>query len=155
MPVVPEVGTGNAPSSTEVNEEVAWALLRAKLNQIRPEPSSGGLPLDVPIGELLKALGPPSLSDSESSAGVPPSVLAVAPHLARLLNAESLDAHLHKTWELCQAYSSDKAIKPLIDLMQSQPLQDPIPRSIWHKIIRDKYVNFELWLNRLKLQSQG
>jgi hypothetical protein len=95
--------------------------------------------LDMPFAELLKALSPSGSSDSS----VPSSVLAVAPHLAKLSNADSLDEHLHKTWELRQAFSSDKAIEPIIDLMQSQPLQDPIPRSIWRKIARDEYVDFE------------
>lgn len=44
---------------------------------------------------------------------------------------------------VCQAFSSEKAIEPIIDLMQSQPLQDPIPWSIWQKITRDEYVDFE------------
>ena len=70
-------------------------------------------------------------------------MLALAPNLAKLNKANSLDDHLHKTWELCQAFSSEKAVEPIIDLMQCQQLQEPIPRSIWRKIVRDEYIDFE------------
>lgn len=135
----PGTGAGDMPSSATVNEEVAWALLRAKIEQLRFNSSDGSPQLEAPIAELLKALGPGSSPDSS----VPASVLAIAPHLAKLSNANSLDEHLQKTWELRQAFSSEKAIDPIIDIMQCQPLQDPIPRSIWRKILRDEYVDFE------------
>lgn len=132
-------GTGEVPSSGEVGEEAAWALLHSKLDQLHPDPSSGGHQLEGRITDLFKALGSTSSSDST----VPASVLAIAPHLAKLSDADSLDEHLHKTWELQQAYSSERAMEPIIDLMQSQPLQDPIPRSLWRKILQDEFVDFE------------
>ena len=128
--VVPNAESGIPTSAAGVNEEVAWALLHSKLGLSHLGPPFDGRHSDAPFVELLKALGTPSLSDS----AVPPSVLAIAPHLAKLTRAESLNDHLHKTWELHQAYSSDRAIESIINLMQCQSLQDPIPRSIWHKI---------------------
>ena len=91
------------------------------------------------IADLFKTLK--SSSTSESS--VPALVLTVTPHLSKLSDADSLDDHLRKTWEFHQAYSTEKAMDPLIDLMQNQPLQDPILRSVWHKILWDEYVDFE------------
>ncbi|KAF8805747.1 hypothetical protein BYT27DRAFT_7103856 [Phlegmacium glaucopus] len=135
----PEIEPCPEPSATEVNEEIAWAILTSKLNRLRPAGSSDGPRIDGPISDLLKTLVPSSSSNSS----IPPSVLAVAPHLATLSQSASHDEHLHKTWELRQAYNSEKAIDPIIDLMQSQHLPDPIPRSIWRKIIQDEFVDFE------------
>jgi hypothetical protein len=35
------------------------------------------------------------------------------------------------------------SIEPIINLMQIQPLDQPLPRSIWKLIVQDQYVNFE------------
>ena len=119
--MVPNAESGIPTSAAEVNEEIAWALLRSKLGLSHSGPPFDGRHSDAPFVEILKALGTASLSDS----AVPPSVLAiqVAPHLAKLTRAESLDDRLHKTWELRQAYRSDRAIESIIDLMQCQSLQ--------------------------------
>ena len=134
---------GNAesetPTSGDVGEEVGWALLRSRLDQIRPNPSSGNQRMDKTITDLFKTLESSTSSDST----IPASVLTVAPHLSKLSKADSLDEHLRKTWELRQVYSTEKAMDPIIDLMQNQPLEDPIPRSVWRKILRDEFVDFE------------
>ena len=114
---------GNPLTSVDVNEEVVWALLRSKFRVSHPEPESGSTSMDAPFVRLLKAIRTTSASDSS----VPASVLTIAPHLAKLNKANSLDDHLHKTWELHQAFSSEKAVEPIIDLMQCQQLQEPIP----------------------------
>jgi hypothetical protein len=90
-------------------------LIYCDLNIIQTTPQ----PM-YPLLDFLKLLGchPPLIL-------LPPSVLAIAPHLAKLSKADSLDDHLHKTWELRQAFSSEKATDPIINLMQSQPLQEP------------------------------
>jgi hypothetical protein len=129
----------NPLTSAEANNEVAWALLSAKLQQIRADCSSTGAHVEESISELLKALAP---SHSTSST-IPSSVLVVAPHLAKLSKHPDLDDHLQATRKLRQAFSAEKATEPIIDLMQSQYLADPIPRSIWRKIIQDDFVDFE------------
>ncbi|KAF8799124.1 hypothetical protein BYT27DRAFT_7217987 [Phlegmacium glaucopus] len=116
----PEIETHPDPSATEVNEEIAWALLTSKLNCERPMGSSDSPRIENSVSDVLKALVPSSSSNSS----IPPSVLAIAPHLATLSHSE-------------------KAIDPIIDLMQCQHLPDPIPRSIWRKIIQDEFVDFE------------
>ena len=115
--------TEEAPSSEEVSDEVAWALLHSKLDQVQPDPSSGNQRMDKTISNLFKTLESPTSLDST----IPASVLTVAPHLSKLSKAESLDEHLLKTWELRQVYSIEKAMDPIINLMQNQPLKDPIP----------------------------
>ncbi|KAG6874693.1 hypothetical protein C0993_012609, partial [Termitomyces sp. T159_Od127] len=79
---------------------------------------------------------------SESSA-IPPSLLAVAPHLTNLQAHASIDPYLAKTWELCQEYGKEKVIDSLVSLGQLQRVEDPISWSIWKLIILDHYVNFE------------
>ena len=70
---------GNPLTSVNVNEEVAWALLRSKFGVSHPEPESGSTSMDAPFVKLLKAIRTTSASDSS----VPASVLAIAPHLAK------------------------------------------------------------------------
>lgn len=129
------------PSSTEANDEIGWALLCSKLINSHSDPHTGESHSNVSLADLFKVLSHPSSSDSDSS--VPSSVLAIAPHLANLSKAVTVDDHLRKTWELCQAFCSEKAVEPIIDLLQSQQLQEPIPQSIWHKIVHDEFVDFE------------
>ncbi|KAF8809907.1 hypothetical protein BYT27DRAFT_7222240 [Phlegmacium glaucopus] len=100
-------------SSTDIDNEVAWAILRSKLKHTS-EPNDTTHPFES-VSDLLKNLPPPDASSS-----IPSS-----------------------TWKLRQAYCSKKAIDPIIDLMQCQHLSDPIPRSIWRKIIQDEFVDFE------------
>ena len=111
-----------------------------KLRQ-HTHPSSDNCQPSGPLSVLLK---PKALAPSDASASsIPSSVLAVAPHLASLSQGTDLDDHLLKTWKLRKAYSTKKAINPIIDLMQCQRLPDLIPRSIWRKIIQDEFIDFE------------
>src|SRR5277367_317302 len=123
--------TGN-----ELSEEVAWAVLQAKLGSIQPPSTKPS----ITVEDVVKLLG---INEPSTSTGIPSAVLAAAPHLASISEDFSNDEHLQKTYNLRRAYAHDKAIEPIIDLMQSKRLIDPIPRSIWHTIIQDSYVNFE------------
>ena len=124
--------------ATNITEDVEWSLLRAKLEQLRSLSSSHEDPLS--LDNIIKLLDNRSMSSGSS---IPASVFAAAPHLSSLSEHALNDSHLQTMWKLRQAYASEKAIDPLIDLMQLQPLVDPIPRTIWHNIIQDQYVNFE------------
>jgi len=127
--------TGGGPS--DISEDVAWALLQAKINQISPPP--GAQPTTFSLDDIIKLLDvlPSSL------ATIPASVLSAAPHLSTLSEHTFLDPHLQATWRLRQSFNSDKAIDPIIDLMQLQPLADPIPDPLWQAIIQDQFVDFE------------
>jgi len=50
--------------------------------------------------------------------------------------------HLDETWKLRQLFTAEK-VDAIVDLMQQQQLDEPIPRSIWRDIIQDRFVNFE------------
>lgn len=129
--------TSAGQKQNDIAEDIAWALLRAKIKQT-------SLPLETqtttfPLDDIIKLLNvPPS-----SSATIPASVLSAAPHLSALSEHTFLDSHLQTTWKLRQSFNSDKAIDPIIDLMQLQPLVDPIPRPLWRAIIQDQFVDFE------------
>ena len=74
---------------------------------------------------------------------LPATVLALAPHLAELLNSTISDPYIKETWKLQQAIGTDKTIDSLVNLMQVQLLADPIPHSIWHLVIQDHFVDFK------------
>ena len=75
--------------------------------------------------------------------GIPPSVLALAPHL-QVLSVLDQDKILARTWELCHAFSADlKTLDSIIDTVQTWSLLDPLPRSVWKDIIQDCLVDFE------------
>jgi hypothetical protein len=130
---------GQEPApATSVMEDVEWSLLQAKLEQLRSLSSSHKDPFS--LDDFVRLL---DNHPSTSGSSIPASVLAAAPHLTSLSEHTLNDSHLQTTWKLQQAYASEKAVDPLIDLMQLQPLVDPIPRTIWRNIIQDQFVNFE------------
>ncbi|KAF5383038.1 hypothetical protein D9615_004923 [Tricholomella constricta] len=119
-------------------DAAGWAILQAKIGRLQPALSGSGdggaLGSDA-LAELLGLhRGPEPL--------LPASVLAVAPHLGHL--AASLnDPHLDETWKLRRAYTTDKVIDAVVNVLQTQPLPDPISRSMWRSIVQDQFVDFE------------
>ena len=90
----------------------------------------------------------PQLSEQTSSVpaltgGIPPSVLALAPHL-QVLSVPDQDKILACTWELCHAFSTDsKTLDSIIDAVQTRSLLDPLLYSVWKDIIQDRLVDFD------------
>ncbi|KAF5368147.1 hypothetical protein D9615_010186 [Tricholomella constricta] len=119
-------------------DAAGWAILQAKIARLRVDASSGreDHPFDpAALAELLGyAPGPEPV--------LPPSVLAVAPHLGDLATSIG-DPHLNETWKLRRAFSTDKVVDAIINILQTQPLPDPISRSMWRSIVQDHYVDFE------------
>lgn len=74
---------------------------------------------------------------------LPSSVLALAPHLQDLSGSSMGDPHVEATWKLYRALACQKTLDTLVDLLQIQPLHDPIPHSIWRAIAQDQCVDFE------------
>ena len=119
----------------KASEAAAWAVLSAKLASLR-SPGSSTIPADQ-LAAILRLSSPTTPSGSLSS-----TLLSQAPHLAAL-TASSGDSHLDKTWKLRQLFTAEKAVNGIVDIMQQQRLDEPIPRSIWREIIQDRFVNFE------------
>jgi len=103
------------------------------------------------LGRLLKSSSPTSSSVIPS---IPAAVLAAAPHLANLSSSIAGDSHLEETWKLRRAFSFEKAIDSILEMVQVQSLKDPLPRSIWRSIIQDQYVDFEKLYASMDLGSK-
>ncbi|KAJ7890318.1 hypothetical protein B0H13DRAFT_1887609 [Mycena leptocephala] len=120
-------------------EEIEWGILRAKIDALIPTRCPGSS--SITPADLERILGA-QLSQS-SPTSIPASTLSAAPHLAQLSAGVNADPHLEQTWKFRRAFGSDKALDPIVDVMQLQALVDPLPRSIWRCIIQDQYVDFE------------
>lgn len=125
-------------NTTEIAEATAWAVLRNKVSLLQSgQPPGADVSADS-AQQIATLLG---LTSAVSTSAIPTAVLDAAPHLS-LLASSTGNTHLDTTWKLRQAFSGDKTIDPLVDLMQRQRLDEPIPRSIWKEIIQDRFVNF-------------
>ena len=120
-------------------DTAVWAVLNAKLSRLASSQGSDMPTSILSTDDLAKLLG----VERSAPQSLPASVLALAPHLAELSTSAISDPHIEETWKLRQAIGMDKTIDSLINLMQVQPLADPIPRSIWRSIVQDHYVDFE------------
>ncbi|KAF9497350.1 hypothetical protein BDN71DRAFT_1429536 [Pleurotus eryngii] len=126
----------------EAVDALSWNLLRAKVA------SASSLVALSPHMNLLSGYAKQLAdligvsSSPQQNRTIPSSVLNAAPHLTKLATNLS-DPLLEATWKLCKAYTTDKAIDSIIDLLQCQHMHKPITQSIWREIIQDKYVNFE------------
>jgi hypothetical protein len=133
-----EVRIREAADRRTAVDTAAWAVLNAKLSRLA---SSHVDDVTTPLSadDLAKLLG----VERSAPQSLPATVLALAPHLAKLSTSAISDPHIEETWKLRQAIGTDKTIDSLVNLMQVQPLADPIPRSIWRSVIQDHFVNFE------------
>src|ERR1700733_10590614 len=71
------------------------------------------------------------------------SVLAKAPHLAKLCDPTATDPHLEKTQDLLSVYSPQNSQDILVNKALFAPVANPLPRTIWHKVLLNLFVNFE------------
>ena len=133
--VLEEANQQNNREVQQASEAAAWAVLTAKLASLR-SPGISNNPAEQ-LAAILNLSSPTTASGSLSS-----TLLSQAPHLAKL-TASSGDSHLDETWKLRQLFTAEKAVDAIVDVMQQQQLDEPIPRSIWRDIIQDRFVNFE------------
>jgi hypothetical protein len=127
------------PNPIDIATSIAWASLRAKVNHFQGASSqmattSGGSLTD----ELASLLG---LSSAKGA--IPASVLAKAPHLSKLSDSTATDPHLEKTQDLLSVYSPQSSQDILVNKAQFAPVGDPLPRTIWRKVLLDLFVDFE------------
>jgi hypothetical protein len=126
----------NALSQQEVADAVAWATLQAKIGQLHPPDISS------PSANRSTTQFPESLSmlfwDSHAS----DSAAVVAPHLAHIAGGARNDVHLKKTREIRVLFKSDSFCDLTITNAQLAPLNEPLPHSIWKKIVLEEFVDF-------------
>ncbi|CAA7266998.1 unnamed protein product [Cyclocybe aegerita] len=115
-----------------------WQLVLAKLATVaaRPDSSAG----KGSFSELLKIFDRSSASTSRS---IPSTVLDGAPHLWNLSSNAIKDPHLDETWRLRLLFAGKETIDSIVDHLQAQPVDQPLPRSIWRLLVQDQYVDFE------------
>jgi hypothetical protein len=129
-----------APNPADAASSLAWAVLRAKVDQIEglgsraPQTSSPSFITD----EIANLLGLPNAKGT-----LPPSVLAKAPHLVELSVASAADPHLESTQELVSVFSPQAIQDTLVGKALFASVHVPLPRTIWRKIILDQFVDFE------------
>ncbi|KAJ3773564.1 hypothetical protein FB446DRAFT_641380 [Lentinula raphanica] len=64
------------------------------------------------------------------------------PHLREKAGSTG-DQHIDETLRTKKVYLKEQSLDALVDLFQSQPLVEPLPRSIWKLILKDEFVSFE------------
>lgn len=131
--------TAPAPSQLDAATSVAWALLRAKVDRLPSiAPNITAVRNNTISDEIANLLG-----ISGAKGAIPASVLAKAPHLSKLSDPTATDPHLEKTQDLLSVYSPQSSQDILVNKAQFAPVGDPLPRSIWRKILLNHFVDFE------------
>ncbi|KAF8348984.1 hypothetical protein F5887DRAFT_1071128 [Amanita rubescens] len=131
-------GTEDKERRNREAAEVAWAVLRTRARQILEQPSDASKNAPTfpeSLAELFETLS--------SSFSIPASVLAAAPHLAKLSANIKANAHLEETQRLHSLYTPNKVQDAIVANAQLARTSDPIPRSIWRQITLDQFIDFE------------
>jgi hypothetical protein len=118
---------------------IAWALLRAKVNHFQGGISQTAANSGASLSDELANL----FGLSNAKGAIPASVLAKAPHLSKLSDSSTTDPHLEKTQDLLSVYSPQTSQDILVSKAQFAPVGDPLPRTIWRKILLDHFIDFE------------
>jgi hypothetical protein len=129
----------NDPNPVDTATSIAWALLHAKVNHFQSAPPQATTMSSSSLSDALASL----LGLSSAKGTIPASVLAKAPHLSKLSDPTATDPHLEKTQELLSVYSPQTSQDILVNKAQFAPVGDPLPRTIWRKILLDLFVDFE------------
>jgi hypothetical protein len=127
----------NAFSQQGVADAVAWATLRAKIGQLHP-PNISSPSANQSAAQFAKSLST-LFWDSHASDS---AVVVVAPNLAHTAGGASNDVHLKKTQEIRVLFKSDSFCDLTITNAQLAPLNEPLPHSIWKKIVLEEFVDF-------------
>lgn len=127
------------PNQINAATSVVWALLHVKVNHLQ---STTLQSTPIHNGSLSDEIGN-LLGLSNVKGAIPASVLANAPHLLKLLDPMVTDPHLEKTQELLLVYSPQSSQDILVNKAQFAPVGDPLPHTIWHKILLNLFVDFK------------
>jgi hypothetical protein len=129
----------SAPNPIDTATSIAWALLRAKVDHFQAASSRMATTSDGSLSDALENL----LGLSSVKGAIPVSMLAKAPHLSKLSDSTATDPHLEKTQDLLSVYSPQGSQDILVNKAQFAPVGDPLPRTIWCKILLDLFVDFK------------
>ncbi|KAF6745783.1 hypothetical protein DFP72DRAFT_1017536 [Ephemerocybe angulata] len=167
--VAPEPDEGAAPvreatpEGLEGEELATFRRRRAELLEDRPRPMAAAIE-EIARRRLIDRIGgavnprPPRFGDnsrevdeflaslvaerSTQAPAISTSLLSAAPHLAKLSQQTAVDPHVEETCRLRRAFSGEKSLDSVIDLLQLQSHITPLPRAIWKQVLLDEYVDF-------------
>jgi hypothetical protein len=132
-----------AQALKSIVDDAAWARVR-DLIQLPPagrssqpnEESAEGVPAPEAPTRFERSTG---LTKCQ---GVSQALLLGIPRLKKI-KTQSSDPILAETWRIRRLVGSERSIDPFIEILQQDPLDDPIPISLRRDIVYDKKVNFE------------
>lgn len=111
-----------------------------KLDHINDSLPTGNAQLSGLAEDVLNFFG----VGPSTSGLIPSSILAAAPHLGKLVAQVKSDPHLDETQRLWNAFNKmEQAQDVLVNNLQVFTLAEPLPWSIWKKIVQDDFVDFE------------
>jgi hypothetical protein len=128
-----------------------WADFNARLSNLGHQgiaPFKQGSVPPLSASAFLATIGNGTTLNSPprpipSTSALTPEVFAAIPSLTGLVMSMSSDPIVQKTWKTRQVLSGDRVADQVIDVLQAQPLREPLPRAIWKDILADKYIDFE------------
>ena len=129
----------NVTNLVDTATSIAWALLHAKVNHFQGASSQLATTSDGSLSKNLTNL----LGLSSAKGAIPASILAKVPHLSMLSVSTATDPHLKKTQDLLSVYSPQNSQDILVNKALFAPVANPLPRTIWHKVLLNLFVNFE------------
>jgi len=135
----PGLAATTGPSQLEAATAVAWAVLCARLGHLDSSTLENVI---APNTALLSNEITDLLGILVTKGSIPASVLAKA-HLSKLSDLTRTGPHLEKTQELLSVYSPQSVQDILVSKVQFALVSDPLPHTVWHKILMDHFVNFE------------
>jgi hypothetical protein len=133
----PLLDHNDLPSQVDATTAIAWATLRAKVAQLQPFSTQEASNHNSLSDEIEKLLG------VSTKGSIPASVLAKAPHLSQLSNTSNSDGYLESTQDLLAVYSPQASQDILVAKAPFAPVSEPLPRTIWRKILLDQFIDFE------------
>jgi hypothetical protein len=135
----PAQADAGSPNLVDTAISIAWALLCEKVEHFRLNSSQVAAPPGSSLSDKLASL----LGLLSAKSAIPASVLAKAPHLAKLCDPSTTNSHIKKTQDLLSVYSPQNSQDILVNKAQFAPVNNPLLCTIWWKILLDVFVNFE------------
>ena len=127
------------PDPLNTATSLAWALLHARVNHLQPSSPQATSTPDSSLPDELASL----FRLSSTKGAISTSVLTKAPHLSKLSDPTATNPHLEKTQDLLSVYSPQSSQDILVNKAQFALVGDPLPCTIWCKILLDLFINYK------------
>ncbi|KAF8236212.1 hypothetical protein L208DRAFT_1529911 [Tricholoma matsutake] len=134
------------------NLKFCQSCLRIRLAQMKEslekvKRMKSGMPLSTLLpGPFLNQnlpIYPVIFRNSWVSLNLPQPSHLQSPHLSKLTAIAKSDPHLEATHKLHSLFAPEKVQDVIVVQAQLAPVTEPLPHSIWCKIVLDQYVDFK------------